>query len=232
MATLRYIIYFVGLASITGILTQLEAAFPGALQMQTFAEGAMPRGVMEYSPLQVIQLGMLLCCLLLLATVARDCPSQRPIAFLFGGIALAFLIRELKYFLDSAIGTNFWQVVLAVALALVIVYTYRHQRRFLIAWGRIWPSPGISFLFIGLLIVVVFARLVGHEPLWQSILGDAYLRLAKRAVEEFMQFMGYSIWLIGTIEFTIQAHVIARREPQPAAAKRRARRRGSTRGQF
>ena len=167
-----------------------------------------------------------------MAWVAKYCPSQRPIAFLFGGIALAFLIRELKYFLDSAIGTNFWQVVLAVALALVIVYTYRHQRRFLIAWGRIWPSPGISFLFIGLLIVVVFARLVGHEPLWQSILGDAYLRLAKRAVEEFMQFMGYSIWLIGTIEFTIQAHVIARREPQPAAVKRRARRRGSTRGRF
>lgn len=232
MAVLRYAIYLIGLAILIVVLTQLEAAFPGILQVKTLVDSDSILTFMEYSPLQVVQLGMLLICGLLLALVARDCPSQRPIAFFFGGIALGFLIHELEYFLDSLISKNFWLFVLALALALIIVYTVRHQRQFRIAWGRIWPSPGISLLFAGLIIVLVFASLVGQEPLWQSILGAGYEPLARRAVEEFMELAAYSIWLIGTIEYAIQAHVIASREPQTAVAKRRAGRRPTTRGRF
>ena len=73
--------------------------------------------------------------------MARYCPSQRPIAVLFGGMALAFLIRELDYFLDRYLVDNLWQALIVVIGALVIVYTYRHRLRLQIALARIWPSP-------------------------------------------------------------------------------------------
>jgi hypothetical protein len=74
--------------------------------------------------------------------------------------------------------------------------------------------------------------LVGHEPLWQSILGVEYKRVIKLAIEEFIELMGYYLWMIGTIEYAFQARVIAYRVPQPAARRRRQQRRRPPTGKF
>jgi hypothetical protein len=151
---------------------------------------------------------------------------------MFGGLALAFIIRELDYFLDLYVADNFWQVAFAIVAALIITYTYRHWRRFRVAWLRVWPSPGIALLFAGACIHFAFVRFVGHEPLWIAILGDGYQRVIKLGIEEFIETMGYFLWLIGTIEYTYQARAIALREPQPAVARRRARRKPKSKGRF
>ena len=167
-----------------------------------------------------------------MAWVAQYCPSQRPLAILFGGMALAFLIRELDYFLDRYIIDNLWQVLIAIVASLVIAYVYRHRRRLQIALARIWPSPGLTLLFAGAVILFAFVRLVGHEPLWQSILGEHYLRVTKLAIEEFIELIGYFLWMTGTVEYAFQARAIAYREPQPAARRRREQRRHDREGRF
>ena len=232
MALIRYALYFVGIALVTWLLTQLEILSPGGLMLQTYTNPEDQLGTSEYSPVEIIQPGILLICGLLYAWVARYCPSQRPIAFLFGGLALAFAIRELDFFLDRLIADNFWQMPIAIIAALLIAYTYRQRRRFRIAWLRVWPSPGLTLLFAGAIIMFVFSLLVGHEPLWQAILGENYHRIVKLAVEEFIELSAYSLWLIGTIEYTYQARAIAFREPQPVAAKRRATRFPRSQGRF
>lgn len=108
---------------------------------------------------------------------------------------------------------------------MLIAYTYRHRKRLRIALARIWPSPGLTLLYAGAIILFAFVLLVGHEPLWQSILGDTYLRVTKLAIEEFMELMGYYLWMIGSIEYAFEARAIAYREPQPAARRRRDSRR-------
>ena len=66
-----------------------------------------------------------------------------------------------------------------------------------------------------------------------AILGDNYVRVAKLAVEEFIELMGYFLWLIGTIEYAYQSRAITTREPQPAVAKKRDRRQHQkTEGQY
>lgn len=232
MAWIRYILYFVGVALITWMLTQLEISFPGSLKLHVIVNPGDQYGTSEFSPVELIQPLILGICGLLLAWVAKDCPSQRPIAFPFGGLAFTFLIRELDYFFDRYLIDNLWQAIIAVAGAFVITYTFRQRRRLSIAWGRIWPSPGVALLFGGAVILFAFVRLIGHEPLWVSILGDDYRRVVKLAVEEFIELMGYFLWLIGTIEYTIQARAIAYREPQPAAARRREKRRHDLEGQY
>ncbi len=232
MALFRYVLYFFGIAVFTWLLALLEIASPGTLQPQAYLGPGETPGSSTYSPIEIIQPGLLVICGLLYAWVAKNCPSQRPIAFLFGGMALAFTIRELDFFFHRHVADNFWQVLVGIIAALVIAYTYRNRRRFRIAWLRMWPSPGLTLLFAGAVIMFVFVRLVGHEPLWMAILGDGYQRIIKVAIEDFIELMGYFLWLIGTIEYTYQARAIAFREPQPAAARRRAKRIPKSEGRF
>ena len=224
----RYLLYFIAIAFITGALTQMEIASPGSLKLHIIMSESDVYGTSEFSPVEIIQAIILALCGLIMGWVARYCPSQRPIAFGFGGLALIFLIRESDYFLDRYIVDNLWQVLIAILAALLIVYTYRHRKRLTIALARIWPSNGITLLFAGAVILFAFVPLVGHEPLWMSILGDAYQRVIKLAIEEFIELMGYFLWMIGTIEYALQARAIAFRVPQPAARRLRdARRRKS-----
>lgn len=231
MVLVRYILYFLGIALVTALLTQMEIWWPGSLKLHVTYTGDT-FGTSEYSPLEMMQPVILTACGLLYAWVARYCPSQRPVAFTFGGLALAFFIRELDYFLDRYVADNFWQVTLAIVAALIITYIYRHWRRFRIAWLRIWPSPGITLLFAGACVHFAFALFVGHEPLWIAIVGDNYERIVKLAAEEFIETIGYFLWLIGSIEYAYQARTIAVRDPQPAVARRRARRKPKSKGRF
>ena len=232
MAWLRYILYFVGVAVLTWMLTQLEISFPGSLNLHVIVSESDKYGTSEYSPVEVIQPLILGICGLLMLWVTQYCPSQRPIAIPFGGLALIFLIRELDYFLDRFLVANSWQVMLAIVGALIIAYSYRQTRRFKIAWGRIWPSPGLTLLFAGALILFVFVQLIGQESLWMSILGNDYNRIVQLAVEEFTELIGYLFWLIGTIEYAYQSRVIAMRDPQPAVTRRRQRRLPDSKGRF
>ena len=254
MAWIRYIAYFVAIAFVTWALTQMELASPGSLKLHVLADEHDVFGTSEYSPVEIIQVIILGACGVIMGWVARYCPTQRPIAFLFGGMALIFLIRELDYFLDRFVADNFWQVLVAIVGALtalvaatianlwqvlavlaaapVMVYTYRQRRRLQIALARIWPSPGLTFLFCGAVILFAFVRLVGHEPLWMSILGDAYQRVVKLAVEEFIELIGYFLWMVGTIDYAFQARAIAFRDLQSAARKRRDKRRHDAEGRF
>lgn len=232
MAAIRYLLYFLGIGLLTWLLTALEIASPGSLNLQVYADVGDTIGTSEYSPVELIQVGILGVCGLLYAWVATHCPTQRPVAFLFGGMALAFFIRELDYFLDLYVADNSWQVLLGVVLALLIAYTYRQRRRFRVAWYRLWPSPGMTLLFAGATIIFAFVPLVGHEPLWMAILAEDYHRVVKMAVEEFIELSGYFLWLIGTIEYTYQAKAIAFQEPQSVAAKRRAGRRPKSEGRY
>ena len=232
MAWIRYIVYFAGIALVTWALTQMELASPGSLKLHILVDDNDILGTSEYSPVEIIQAIILGACGVIMAWVAKYCPSQRPIAFLFGGMALIFLIRELDYFFDRFLVDNLWQVLVVIAGALVMAYIYRHRLRFRIALARIWPSPGLTFLFCGAVILFAFVRLVGHEPLWMSILGDDYQRVIKIAVEEFIELIGYFLWMVGTIEYAFQARAVAYRAPQPAARRRREKRRHDSEGRF
>ena len=225
MAWFRYVLYFLGIAVLTAILTRLEVAYPGTLRMEIFVTESDVFGTSEFSPVEMIQLIILAVCGLLMAWVARSSHTQRPLAFLFGGLALIFLVRELHFFFDRYLIDNLWQVFVAVSGALLIAYSYRHSKRMNIALARIWPSPGLTLIFAGAIILFAYSILVGHEPLWQSMLREHYARIVKLAVEEFIELIGYFLWLIGTIEYVYQAKAIAEREPMPAAQKRREYRR-------
>ena len=225
MAWIRYVLYFFGIASLTAVLVRLEVAHPGTLRLQEFVSNGDEYGTSEFSAVEIIQLLVLAACGLLMSWVARHSHTQRPLAFLFGGLALVFMVRELHYFFDQYVADNLWQVLAGIFGALLIAYCFRHLKRLNIALARIWPSPGLTLIFAGAVILFAYSMLVGHEPLWQAMLGDAYARIIKIAVEEFIELIGYLLWLIGTIEYVYQSKALLEREPKSAAVKRREYRR-------
>ena len=221
----RYLIYTLAVLLCTGYFVWSEIAVPGSLKLLVF-EGPDDRlGTSEYSPLEIIQPLLLVFCAALFARVASRNAAQRPAALLFGGIALACAIRELDLFLDRLVADNFWQVPVAVIAALLIVYIYRHRRRFRVGCARTWPSAGLALLYAGALVEFVFAQLIGHEPLWQAIAGDGYQRVVKVALEEFLELIGYCLWVLGTVEYSIQ--VGGRQDAMPRQQRSSRKRRGS-----
>ena len=89
----RYLLYFIAIALITWALTQMEIASPGSLKLHILMGDSDVFGTSEFSPVEIIQAIILILCSLIMGWVVRYCPSQRPIAFGFGGLALIFLMR-------------------------------------------------------------------------------------------------------------------------------------------
>lgn len=232
MVQFRYLLYFLGIGLLAWLLTQMEIMAPGSLRLHVYASPDDALGTSEFSPVEFIQVTILAICGTMYAWVARHCPSQRPVAIPFGGLAAIFIIRELDYYLDKLIAENLWQVVCAVIGSLLIAYLWQYRRRFRIAWLRIWPSPGLTLLFAGAAIVFMFVGLIGQESFWQALLGDNYQRVVVLAAEELTEIAGYYFWLIGTVEYTYQARAIAMRKPMPRAARRRQKRRRASDGRF
>ena len=213
---LRYALYVLGMAAFTGVFAWIEIATARCVEaarhgvgrrslwdQRTFADRESSARVARH--LRVV------CTRGWPATA----PRSAPIAFVFGGLALACAVRELHYFLDQNVADNSWQALVGVILALIIVYGFRQRRRFRVAWLRLWPSPGLTLLFAGCVILFVIVQIIGHEPLWAAILGEDYQRVVKLAAEEFIELVGYFFLLIGTLEYVYQARAIATREAAP-----------------
>ncbi len=204
MIWLRYLGYFLGVAVITAALTQLEAWFPGSLKLEAFPEPTSTFGTSEFSLVEILQCGILIVSGLLMALAAYRSKSFRTLAIGAGGVSLLFLIRELHYFFDRYLFDNLWQALFAIAAAFLLVYLYRHLRRLEVGFARAWPSPGLAIMFAGLTVLLAVSLTVGHEPLWQAIMRDNYVRIAKLAIEEFIELSAYYLWLIGSIELAFE----------------------------
>jgi hypothetical protein len=226
MTWVRYLAYFLLITLLMWALTALEVNYPGSLKLHVLRDSGDVLGTSEYSVIELMQPLILMVCGMLMGWVARHYPLQRPLALPFGGMAAIFIVRELDYFFDRWVADNFWQIIMAVIAALIIAYLVRQRRRLQFALARVWPSPGLVLLFAGAVILFSFVRFVGHEPLWQAIMGDDYQRVVKLGLEEFIELVGYFFWLIGSFEYAWQVRQIALRDPATPALRRRRHRLG------
>lgn len=220
---LRFAAYALASGSLIGILLLREIRYPGTLRLQVFRGPQDVLGTSEFSVVESLQLGCLVITGLMLAVSARYHRGQRPLALLLAATALACVIRELDYFLDVYVRDNVWQVLLAVQLALTGAYVIRRRRRLGLALARIWPSPALTLLYAGAVVVMLFSNLIGHEAFWQTLLGENYRRVAKLAMEEMTELFGYSLWFAGAVEYELETRRLEGREAPMTLAARLAR---------
>lgn len=196
----RYLAYALGVVTCTIAIMLLAAQLPGGLQFErTIAGIDIPTS--ELSPVELLQNMLLIFCASAFGWIASRDRLRRPMAMGFSMLFIIFLVRELDFFLDFFLLDNLWQVLCALLLSVTIVYCARNHYRYVQGWRRSWPSAGLALIIGGIILLIPFAQLIGHEALWKTIMGDEYMRVVKIASEEFIELGAYMIITIGTIEF-------------------------------
>ncbi|MEC9375687.1 MAG: hypothetical protein VYA80_04860 [Pseudomonadota bacterium] len=196
----RYSIYAFMIAFGSVSMMLIAEQLPAGLQFERLI---IDLGVTtsEFSPVEILQNILLLICISLFGWIASRDRLRRPMALSFCVLFLVCFVREMDFFLDFYVVDNLWQVVCALLFAITFVYLGRHWHRFEQGLRRSWPSTGLAIIMSGFILLVPFAQLMGHNLLWQEIMGENYVRVVKVAVEEFIELGAYAILTIGSIEF-------------------------------
>lgn len=196
----RYLVYALAVMAVTSALVGFAYVWPGSLQFDRVVPGMSVR-TSEFSPVELLQNILLVGCVGAFSWIAFRDRLRRPLAIFFVALFSAMLIRELDFFLDFYLVDNLWQVLCGLLLSVAFVYVGRNQERFGQAWRRSWPSAGLALIIGGMILLIPYAQLIGHEPLWKGIMGDDYLRIIKVIAEEFIELGAYGMIVIGSAEF-------------------------------
>ena len=115
-------------------------------------------------------------------------------------VALFFLmafIREFNFLIDKWI----YPVLVVTAFAIgLFVRDFKKIRQSCIEFFKI---PASQWFLSGLLITLVFSRLMGRSKFWRLLYHDESYRLAKAATEEGIELLGDTLMLISAIEFLL-----------------------------
>lgn len=197
---LRFLAYALVTFVVVVLMLSIADRIPGGLDFEHVVNG-LPAPTSEFSPVEQLQNILLLAAAGCFLWVAWRDRLRRPMSISLAAVLIACLIRELDFFLDFYVVDNLWQVLCVALASAVTVYGMRNRQRFVQGWKRSWPSAGLSLVLGGFILLIAFAQLVGHGPLWQAILADNYVRVVKVAAEEFMELGAYLIIMIGAVEF-------------------------------
>lgn len=154
----------------------------------------------EISVTEILQEGMLALIVGIHFKLVNDSAFMRNCNLLIGGFFLAMLIRELDALFDF-ISHGSWVWFALISSLSVMAYTARHYRKTLAELSRYPLTPHYGMMISGLLCILVFSRLFGMHALWDSVLGDEYLRIVKNMVEEGAESFGYTLCLTSSIAY-------------------------------
>lgn len=113
-------------------------------------------------------------------------------------------IRELDVVFDQ-IFHGAWAVPAGFLYALILYRGYVNFPGLKKETLRFVHTQQIVFLGLGLFVVVFIAQFMGQKVLWHAMLGQSYQRIIGRFVEEFLEFFGYILILVGSVECYLDA---------------------------
>ncbi|SEM53616.1 hypothetical protein SAMN05428989_4019 [Pseudoxanthomonas sp. GM95] len=157
----------------------------------------------EWSLVEITQELFLLFSTLAFVDLARHNPRDRAFAVLAAGFMACMLIRELDAVWDLVFH-GFWQVLVAVVAASCFIFALQDVRRAINALARLLVSRSGTGVTTGLVLLLFYSRLFGMTALWQGLLGDAYIRVFKNAVEEGTELLGYTFILAASWSYVHQ----------------------------
>ena len=171
-----------------------------------FWELSLTRRFTESGPIELFQSAALGVSSALFFLEAKRQPAMRGALVLVGGFLGCMFIREQDYFLDF-IRHGCW-VYPALALAFgCIAYASRGLRQTISGLERFVRWKYFPYLLIGLVIALAYSRLFGMRVLWEMLLGEHFRYVAKCAVEEASELLGYLFILVSAILANTDKHL-------------------------
>lgn len=148
--------------------------------------------VSEYSVVEVAQLILLVLSIGSFGYLAYRKADDRAFAVLVAAFFATLLVREMDAYFD-VIAHGFWKYIASPIALTAIIYAYQRSEKTLAGMSRFMRSQAGVVMVIGLVILLFYSRLIGMTSLWKGLMGDAYIRVIKNAVEESAELLGYSL---------------------------------------
>ena len=172
----------------------------------------------ETSVVELLQVGFLLLTIGCASLAGHQEVSWAPLSRLYVGLAGVALIREFDFALDRYIFDGAWQTLALGVVLMTGRVVIVHRRRLMEEIGEVVDRASFGLMVSGFFTVFIFSRLVGQKILWETLMGDGYMRVVKNAVEEGTELLGYALIFIGMMvylrETLVHQRRVERRSPQ------------------
>ena len=156
----------------------------------------------EHGPTEYAQEFALLSSVLLLYLSTWLFPKQAVVAYLVGGFLGMAYIREFDSFLDRRVADGAWQVMAYSLAAITAFLVYRLRVTLWKRLNQFIQCRAFGIFITGMMIVFVYSRLVSDKLIWKAVMGEEnYMYVVTRASEEAIELLGYTLVLIGIIEY-------------------------------
>jgi len=165
------------------------------LDVMVLEHGVGERSLTEYY--QQILIFSVACCFAY--AVKRD-KANRHFHVLVMGFFTCMLIRELDSFFDQIVH-GFWLYPALLVFVTCSLYASRNNRSTLEGLAQFTRHRNFQSIVTALVIILIFSRLFGMGELWEAILADNYIRLAKNIAEEGTELLGYSLLFFSSIGY-------------------------------
>ncbi|TBR43208.1 hypothetical protein CBF23_005860 [Marinomonas agarivorans] len=159
----------------------------------------------EYSLTENLQTTFILSSALLFWLAAQINKQLKPVSIGLFALMLMMFIRESDIYLDKFVFDGAWQTLVSIVLLSTAWYLWRVRTSINSAVVSYSHSMSNGFLMCGLVVTLVFSRLMGRGVFWQSVMGEQYVyfRSVKNIVEESTELLGYSLILFAALELLI-----------------------------
>ncbi len=182
-------------------LVVLIAAVPAIVLMDTVIIG---HGIGETSITELMQATLILLSALIFAVSAWQHPQARGCLVLVAGFFGCMFIRECDYFLDK-IAHGFWFYPALLLACGAIAYALHYRHTIVSPMAAYIDEKYHTYITIGLLILLVYSRLLGTGILWREVMNEDYQSLYKSVVQEGLELLGYVLIAYGSVLFLLHA---------------------------
>ncbi len=121
----------------------------------------------------------------------------QPLSNFVGMFFLMIFIREFDFLIA------WWFYLVLGVIAFSVWLFIRDFKRIKQSCIEFFSVPASHWFLSGLVVTLVFSRLMGRTIFWKLLYHDESYRLAKSATEEGMELQGYTLMLISAIEFSL-----------------------------
>lgn len=165
-----------------------------------YFDAAHPNGESYFGEITFTEIGqevILLILFIFFFLLGFKWKEIKPVSLIASLFFLMSFIREFNFIFDK------WIYPVLLVFFIIIWVFIKHYKTIPKATKVFFAIPASGWLLSGLLVTYIFSRLMGRSKFWLLLYNEKNYRLAKAATEEGLELLGYTIILIGAIEFLL-----------------------------